>query len=157
METWTRREFEPMEIMFAPFSSQLKDTHLMAAAHAPVNLPKHGRGAHPSNGNLALDGRMRNVIAGKGVLDTEEHAGSLFWCVTRTSDMTRVNLDLDQVTWDMQIKMSVPAPKRRKVDPNEWTSSELPVIPILVNKKKIGKHTRLCMFMMDKKKDNKKE
>ena len=44
-ELWAKRGFEPLEIHLAPFSSQIKDTHLMATAHAVVTIPKHGRGA----------------------------------------------------------------------------------------------------------------
>ena len=42
-ELWTNRNFEALEIQFAPFSSQLKESHLMANAHAVVTLPKNGR------------------------------------------------------------------------------------------------------------------
>ena len=77
-ELWTKRDFEPLEIQLAPFSSQTKDTHLMATAHAVVTIPKRGRGAHPTNGSLALDGRSRSLIARSGVVDKEEHRGSLF-------------------------------------------------------------------------------
>ena len=78
-ELWTKRDFEPLEIQLAPFSSQLKETHLMASAHAVVTIPKHGRGAHPGNISLALDGRTRNLIAMSGSLDQDEHHGFLFW------------------------------------------------------------------------------
>ena len=54
----------------APHSSQLKDTHLVANAHALVALPKSGRGAHPHNLSLALDGRCWNLIAAKDSLDS---------------------------------------------------------------------------------------
>ena len=46
-ELWSNRDFEANELILAPLSSQLKETHLMAAAHAVVGVPKHGRGAHP--------------------------------------------------------------------------------------------------------------
>ena len=41
-ELYTKRTFEPLEIMFGPCSSQLKETHLMLSANAPVGLPKGG-------------------------------------------------------------------------------------------------------------------
>ena len=62
-ELWTQRDFDAFEIQLGPFSSQLKETHLMATAHAVVGTPKHGRGAHPENLSLALDGRGRTCIA----------------------------------------------------------------------------------------------
>ena len=39
-EVWTKRDFEALEILLAPHSSQLKDTHLTGNAHAGVTLPK---------------------------------------------------------------------------------------------------------------------
>ena len=50
----------------------------MASAHAVLDLPKNGRGSHPENQVLALDGRGRNLMAPKGLCDTDEHAGSFF-------------------------------------------------------------------------------
>ena len=53
-ELWTKRDFEALELQLAPVSSQLKDSNLMAAGHAVVGLPKHGRGSHPDNTSLPL-------------------------------------------------------------------------------------------------------
>ena len=154
-ELHTKRDFEAFEIMFAPFSSQVKDTHLMAAAHAVVSNPKHGRGAHPENLVLALDGRSRNLMASKGSLDKDEHAGSLYWVVTKTSNTKEVNLDLELATWEQHIKVNLPAPaKKRKMEVIDWEFSQLPSYPCLVNKKAIAKHTKLCVFLADKKKDD---
>ena len=154
-ELWTRRDFQALELQLAPVSSQIKDSHLMASGHAVVSLPKHGRGAHPENLTLALDGRSRNLMAAKGALDPEEHRGSLYWLVTRTSKLQDVNLEIDNVSWEQEIKVSLPGPKRRKTETLTWTSSELPTFPLLVNKKAIKKHTQLCVFLAEKKKDDK--
>ena len=70
-ELRTKRDFKPLETQLAPFSSHLKDTHLVATAHAVVTIPRHGRGAHPTNGSLALDGRSRSLIARSGVVDKD--------------------------------------------------------------------------------------
>jgi hypothetical protein len=156
-ELWTKRDFEPLEIQLGPFSSQLKDTHLMATAHAVVGLPKHGRGAHPENLSLAFDGRGRTLMAHKGSLDSEEHQGSFYWLVQRTSQASVANLTFENAILEQQIKVSLPAPKRRKVTTVQWDSSELPSIPILVNKKAIQKNTKLLMFQAEKKKEEKKE
>ena len=86
----------------------------MASLHALVGLPKHGPGAHPDNQALALDGRGKNKIAPKGELDSEEHKGSLFWVVGRTSQAADANLVLENISFQTQIKMSLPGPKRRK-------------------------------------------
>ena len=37
---WTKRDFEPYEIILSHYSSQIKDTHLTGSAHAGVTLPK---------------------------------------------------------------------------------------------------------------------
>ena len=157
-ELHTRRDFDPYEIIFAPVSSQIKDSHLMAAAHAVVTLPKHGCGAHPENLSVALDGRGRNMIASKGLVDSEEHKGSLYWIVTRTSNPKEANLDLENCSWQQEIKVNLPIPaiKKRKIDPVSWSSHELPSFPVMVNKKGIKKHTKLCVFLSEKAK-NKKE
>ena len=156
-ELHTKRDFEPFEIQFAPFSSQVKESHLMASAHAVVTIPKHGRGAHPENLSLAIDGRSRNIMATKGTLDSEEHVGSLYWVVTRSSNTKEVNLDLDNVTWEHSIKVNLPALKKRKTEVVNWDPSELPSFPLLVNKKAINKHTKLCVFLAEKKKESEKK
>ena len=158
-EIHTKRDFEPFEIMLAPHSSQIKDSHLMASAHAVVTLPKHGRGAHPENQTLALDGRSRHQLASKGTTGPDEHKGSLYWIVTRTPNAKEANLDFENLVWEQQIKLSLPAAKKRKLGPVEWQASELPAFPILVNKKAIPKHTKLCVYLADKKntKDPKKK
>ena len=147
-ELWTNRSFEPLELQLAPASSQIKETNLMASAHAIVTLPKHGRGAHPTNMSLALDGRTRTRIATKGMCDDpdDDHWGSLYWLVTRTEEAKLANLEQDMVTWQQQIKVTLPAPKRRKTEVLEWEASELPAFPILVNKKALAKHTLLQVF-----------
>ena len=150
-ELWSSRDFEANELLLAPLSSQLKETHLMAAAHAVVGVPKHGRGAHPENQSLALYGRARTLVAMKGSIDDEDHHGSLYWLVGRTSRAAECNLILEQVSWEQKITMTLPNSKRRK-QTSERSSSELPDIPILVNKKAISKHTKLLVFQAEKKK-----
>ena len=51
-EVWTKRDFAPRELMFAPSSSQLKDTHAMFAANCPIGLPAQGPGKHPEQGQV---------------------------------------------------------------------------------------------------------
>ena len=142
----------------APVSSKVKDTHLMASAHACVTLPKHGRGSHPENGTLALDGRSRNLLAWKGTCSNqEEQKGNLYWVVTRTSVAKEANLEFDNCSFQNQIKVTLPAAKKRKIHASEWDSAELPSLPVLVNKKAITKHTRLMVFQAEKKKDDKEK
>jgi hypothetical protein len=155
-EVWTKRDFEPLELLLAPYSSQLKDTHLMATAHAVVSIPKNGRGAHPENQSLALDGRTRTLVAQKGSIDDNEHIESLYWLVQRTPKPSEANLTLEQITWEQKISLTLPNNKKRKIYV-DWGSSELPAIPILLNKKAIAKHTKLMVFQAEKKKEPEKK
>ena len=150
-ELWTKRDFEAHEIMIAPYSSHLKDTHLMGGNHVVVGLPKHGRGSHPDNQNLALDGRSKNLIANKEVLDDDEHLGSLFWLVGKTSSSSDANLSLETATFEHQIKVHLPGPKRRKSETSKWDPPEMPGVPILTNMKTIHKHTKLLVYTSEAK------
>ena len=154
-EVWTKRDFEAHEILLAPYSSQLKDTHLTGSANAGVTLPMNGRGAHPDNSSLALDGRLRNLMAKEGALDDKEHEGSLYWLITRTSDPASCNLHTETMTFHQktEVTLSGPACKKRKMGPVEWAVSDMPSIPCLTNKKPIGKHTQLLMFLPPSAKD----
>ena len=115
---------------------------------------QNGPGAHPDNQALALDGRGKTKIAPKGELDSEEHKGSLFWVVGRTSQAADANLVLENISFETQIKMSLPAPKRRKTETSSWDSSMMPSVPILVNKTKIKNNIQLLVFQPEKKKEN---
>ena len=149
-ELWTKRAFAEKEILFAPLSSQLKETHLMAIANAAVGLPKHGRGSHPEHQALALDGRSRSRIAVKDTIDGLEHRGNLFWIVGRTSKAKEANMVLESSSFEQKVTIVLPDNKKRKLT-SEWGSSEMPTIPILMNKKAIEAHTRLMCFVPEKK------
>ena len=153
-ELWTKRSFESLEIQLGPWSSQLKESHLMTSGHALVGLPTNGSGAHPENQAMALDGRGKSKIAPTGELDAEEHHGSLVWAVGMTSQYQDVNLVLENITFDMQIKMSLPFPKQRKTGTVSWDSSMMPVVPILVNKKQNMENIQLLVLQPEKKKEN---
>ena len=129
---------------------------MMATAHAVVTTPKHGRGAHPTQRSLALDGRSRNMIAKSGVVDKEERHGSVFVVITRTSETKEVNLELDNITWSQNIKVNLHAPKKRKTEVIEWEPSELPSFPIVLSKKAIEKDTKLCACLPKQTKDKTK-
>ena len=147
-EVWTKREFAPRELIFAPSSSQLKETHVMSAANCPIALPAHGPGAHPEGHNVALDGRTRTSIARKGLIDGEEHIGSLFWLVQRTSEATEANMSLEQTSFEMSCTIHVV--KKLKHHSN-WDSEDLPKIPVRMNRKTIKQHQRLAVFLEPKK------
>ena len=147
-ELWTKRDFAPRELLFAPASAQLKETHLTYAANCPVGLPTHGPGKHPEVQNVAFDGRSRTSIARKGLYDGQEHTGSLFWLVHRTSDSTEANMCLEQTSFEMHLTVHL-LKKQRHL--SEWDTEDLPKIPILTNNKPIKQHQRLAMFLENKK------
>ena len=154
-EVWTKRDFEPFEIQLGPYSSQLKETHLMGSAHALVGLAKNGRGAHPGNQSLALDCCGRNLMAHKGDFDSEVHQGSWYWLVSRACKPSDANLTLDNVTFEFNLKLNLPAPKRRKTESQHLEPSELPSLPIMVNKGKIKKHLQLLVYQPERKEEKK--
>ena len=86
----------------------------------------------------------------KSVLDSQEHLGSFFWLVGRTSTASQANLVLENVILEHLIKVSLLGPTKRKVVSVPWEYSAMPSIPILVNKKTLKKHTQLCVFQQDK-------
>ena len=154
-EVWAKRDFEPFEILLAPHTSQLKDTHVTGHANAVVTLPRHGRGAHPDGGSLALDGRCRNLLASEGSLDEHSHTGSLFWLVTRSCNPKEASMEQEVANFEATIKCSFyspPALKKRKTSPVEWAPQEMPAIPFLFNRKAIAAKTKLAMFQPLKKK-----
>ena len=151
-ELWTNRDFDAYEIILAPYSSQLKDTHLTQSAHAVVGLPKHGVGAHPSGGSLALDGRSRMFIAHSNTMDELEHKGSLYWVVARPSDDSLCNLSTDTFAWEQKVLVQLPGHKKKKVVAMSRSIDALPSIPVIVNKKPIEKYTQLVLYQKEREK-----
>ena len=123
----------------------------MCAATCPIGLPAHGPGKHPEGHNVALDGRTRTCIARKGLIDGEEHTGSLFWLVHRTSDATEANMSLEQTSFEMNCTIHMIKKQKHHWD---WDSEDLPKIPILMNRKTIKQHQRLALFIENKKPDH---
>ena len=155
-ELWTKRDFGPQELVFGPFSSQLKETHLTSAAQSIVGLPQHGPGAHPDGGWLALDGRTRSSIASQDLVDGTEHTGSFFWLVRRSSDQALANMEFQDVSWEQKIVMNLPIKRQRK-HTVEWAAQDLPKVELLINKKAIKAHQRLVVFAPPKPDPKKQE
>ena len=149
-EVWTKRDFGPHELIFAPLVSMIKDTHLTLQGHAVLGVPKQGLGAHLAHQPLALDGRGKLLLAKAGTLDSNEHKGNLYWCVQRTSTNQDANMTAESVAWEHQVTLSMPFKKKKSTV--DWASKDLPTIPILINKNKIAKDTQLLVFYSDKKK-----
>ena len=149
-ELWTRKDFKAGELILAPFSSALKESHFTKDAHAALALPKSGRGAHPypadKKSSYALDGRGRGQLAKKGSIDDEEHLGNLFWLVSRNAKPSQCNMHFEPITWEYKVEMTLPFQKRRKLDSVSWKSRDLPTISVLVNKKDIPSRSKLVAF-----------
>ena len=73
--------------------------------------------------------------------------------VARTSKASEANLSLENATFEQTLKVTLPAAKKRKTTNITWESSEMPSVPILVNKTKINKDMQLRMFLAEKKKE----
>ena len=152
-ELWTNRAFEPEELLFAPMSTQLKDTHIMKELNAVVGIPKHGRGSHPGNQSLAFCGRGKYLIGKEGSIDEAQHKGVLFFLVGRTSDESEVTMSLEQTSLEMGVTVNLPLSKKKKSltggaellqsTSSQWGKEELPSIPVLINKKALKAHVRL--------------
>ena len=150
-ELWTKRAFEPNELILAPLVSQIKDTRLTNQANMVLGLPRHGRGAHPENGGLALDGRGKTRLAKEGVLDENEYKGVLYWLVTRASNASEANMALENVSAEQHMTLYMPFKKQKfKVD---WEQKDVPTIPLIFNKKAIKKETKLFVFVPENKKE----
>ena len=148
-ELWTKRHFAANELILAPLTPQVKDTHLTACAHAPVGIPRVGKGSHPEGASLALDGRLRNLIAHAGSIDANQHTGTLFWLVGRTQDASEANVHLESITYGHHIEVHLPL-KKRKVSKVDWHPADLPTIPVIINKKPLAEHTQLLVLQKHK-------
>ena len=143
-ELWTKRDFEKRELVFAPMSSQLKETHLSFAHNCVIGVPQHGPGAPSEPLALALDGRGRASLASQNLVGHAEHTGSLFWLVQRVPLTDPANMSLDNVGWSHKVSLFPPLPKVPKHEVN-WDTTDLPMVPLMVNKKAIKAHTRLVV------------
>ena len=73
--------------------------------------------------------------------------------MARTSKVSEANMILDHVTFEQTLKVTLPAPKKRKTTTLAWDREEMPRVPILVNKSKIDKHMQLLTYLADKKQE----
>ena len=73
--------------------------------------------------------------------------------VTRTSKASEANMILENATFEQTIKVTLPAPKKRKTTNLTWEREEMPSVPILVNKAKIDRDKQLLTFLANKKKE----
>ena len=72
--------------------------------------------------------------------------------VTRTSKASEANLIMEDITFEHQVSVNLPGPKRRKITRVHWETADLPTIPILVNNRDLKKHTKLQVFQAERSK-----
>ena len=73
--------------------------------------------------------------------------------VARASKVSEANMILENATFEQTLKVTLPAPKKRKTMNFTWEREEMPSVPILVNKAKIEKNKQLLTFLAEKKKE----
>ena len=73
--------------------------------------------------------------------------------VARTSKLKEANMILENATFEQTLKVTLLAPKKRKITNLTWEREEMPSVPILVNKDKIEKNKQLLTFLAEKKKE----
>ena len=73
--------------------------------------------------------------------------------VARTSKASEANMSLENATFEQTLKVTLPAPKKRKTTNLDWERVEMPSVPILVNKAKIEKDKQLLTLLAEKKKE----
>ena len=147
-ELWTNRAIKARELCFAPYTPNLKDSHVQTKHSAPITLPLHGPGAHPDGPNsyLSLQGRFQQSIAESGLLEPRDLTGSLYWAVQRISEEDQANMSLESFTWEGTATLRLPwappwAGKNCTLRPQN-----LPHVPLLVNMQPIAAHQRLTVF-----------
>ena len=102
---------------------------------------------------LALDGRGRASLA-SNLVDNLEHKGSLFWLMQGVSPPEPGNMTLDLVGWSHKVTLFPPLPKKPKHEV-QWEATDLPTVPVMVNKKAIKAHTRLVVHQEQQKSKDK--
>jgi hypothetical protein len=139
-EVWTRRDFNPGELLFAPWSTEIKSGRFTRGKSAHLELPAY---TVPGNKILGLDGR------GLGQLENHDKAtyrsgskGCLFWAISRTSDPEEANLSLEysKVSFP-RIKVALPG---KETERNTSLGKDgVPQVPLLINKARVGALTML--------------
>ena len=84
-------------------------------------------------------------------MDGEEHTGSLYWFVARSSDDSLCNLGTDSFAWEHKVLVQIPGQKK-KILAMQRSIESLPSIPVIVNKKPIEKYTQLVLYQKEREK-----
>jgi hypothetical protein len=138
-EVWTLKAFAPGKLMFAPYSNELKDRLYTQTASVHVGLPN---GALPENRMLALEGRGKtHLYHGDAKHHVAQATGCMFWAIDRTTDATMANLVLEYCeVSSKEVMVHVPGLESKAV---KFSRTSFPRVPVLVNKDKVAKHTKL--------------
>ena len=73
--------------------------------------------------------------------------------IARTSKVSEANMILENARFEQTLKVTLPAPKKRKTTNLTWEREDMPSVPILVNKAKVLKGKQLLTFLAEKKKE----
>ena len=138
-ELWTNRDFEEHELVIAPVSSQAHESQLSFSDKCVLGLPRDGSRAPSELLALALDGNGQ-----RGQMFARGPSGSLFWLVQRVPRPSQANISLDLIGWSHRVTLFLHYPKKPKHE-EHWHSENLPLVPLMVNKKAIKAHTRLAV------------
>ena len=111
--------------------------------HAVVSTPKHGRGSHPTSKVIALDGRSKTKVGLQGDGEGPQF-GEIFWVIERTSKAKDANLVFEPTTAKMTLNMGIVGTKKPLTD--TWKEQDMPAIPLLINKQKVKKQTKLVAY-----------
>ncbi len=138
-EIWTLKDFAPGKLMFAPYTSELKDRLFTHNASVHVSLPK---GALPENRLLALDGRGKQQLWHKNLAKHIHHAtGCLFWAIERTAEAQKRNLELQLCEISSpEVSVHIPGLVTSRV---KFLRATYPQVPVLFNRAFVARHTRL--------------
>ena len=137
-EIWTLKDFERGQLMFAPFTTEMKDRLYTTSASASL---QHKRDMVPQNRVLAVDGRGRGHLSHA---DEHKHVplakGSLFWVCDRTAETGNANMFLEFCFVTGELNVAIPGFEKAVV---KWKKDAIPGIPLLMNKTIVKKHTKL--------------
>ena len=141
-EVWTKRKFEPGELMIAPWTHEIKERLWTTGLAVSLGVPPQ---SVPGNRVLALDGRLRNQLSHANARNHVQGAvGNLFWVIGRTQVRSCANMAIDYccINANNGLRVSVPGAQGGS-HLIKASSVKIPKIPILVNKAALPEHTLL--------------
>ena len=136
---WTVRDCAPGELMFAPWTHEIKDR--LYTTGLSVSVQGIPRDAVPGNRVLALDGRKRSHLGHGDLVNNVPGAGdNLFWCIQRVHDRQNANMFLEHCSvLDQGMTVNLPD-GAKELKSQTW---KMPKVPVLINKKDVLANTLL--------------